>query len=36
MFREICVTIRDAFVITFFASVVLIVAGLLITGVLTQ
>lgn len=36
MAGDICRTILDAFVITLFASVVLIVAGLLITGTLTQ
>jgi hypothetical protein len=34
MFREIIETVVDGLVITFFASVVLIVAGLFITGVI--
>jgi hypothetical protein len=34
MIREICETIVDGLVITLFASVVLICAGLLITGVI--
>ena len=34
MLREICETVIDGLVITFFASVVLICAGLFITGVI--